>query len=114
MFASGELDRPTSAATLSIANPPASDAQQAIPPTPPPKCSSGAERMRLSRLRRRDGTRAIPFEVRDVEIENLVRFELLDAAARDDRTAIARALGNLLDRIPVAWWQKAVEMRRRQ
>ena len=67
--------------------------------------------MRLSRKRRRDGTRVIPFEVRDVEIENLIRLELLDAAAREDRTAIARALGNLLDRIPVAWWQKAVEIR---
>jgi hypothetical protein len=67
--------------------------------------------MRLSRLRRRDGTRVIPFEVRDVEIENLIRLELLDAAVREDRTAIARALGNLLDRIPVAWWQKAVEIR---
>ena len=56
----------------------------------------------------------IPFEVRDVEIENLIRLELLDAAARADRTAIARALGNLLDRIPIAWWQKAVEIRGRQ
>jgi hypothetical protein len=81
-----------------------------------PECprSLAAECMRLSRQRRRGGTRVIPFEVRDVEIENLIRLELLDAAARDDRKAIARALGNLLDRIPVAWWQKAVEIRGRQ
>ena len=82
------------------------------PPSEPR--SPAADRMRLSRQRRRDGMRVIPFEVRDVEIESLVRLELLDAAARDDRTAIARALGNLLDRIPSAWWQKAVEMRGRQ
>jgi hypothetical protein len=64
--------------------------------------------MRLSRLRRRDGMRVIPFEVRDAEIEGLVTHGLLDPARRNDREAIARALGNLIDRIPVSWWSVAV------
>ena len=73
-------------------------------------CSSAATRMRLSRDRRRNGVRVVPFEVRDSEIENLVAVKLLDPAHRDDRVAIARALGTLLDRIPVHWWQQTVEL----
>jgi hypothetical protein len=74
-------------------------------------CSKAAERMRLTRQRRRDGMRVIPFEVRDGEIANLVKLGLLDAAARENREAIARALGTLLDQIPVSWWQQAVNQR---
>jgi hypothetical protein len=70
--------------------------------------TTAAERMRLSRLRRRDGMRVVPFEVRDAEIEGLVTHGLLDPARRNDREAIARALGNLIDRIPVSWWSVAV------
>jgi hypothetical protein len=51
----------------------------------------------------------VPFEVRNSEIEHLVAIKLLDPAHRDDPMAIARALGALLDRIPVRWWQQAVE-----
>jgi hypothetical protein len=70
--------------------------------------SSAAARMRLSRLRRRDSMRCIPFEVRDAEIEALVNYGLLDRADRNNREAIARALGNLIDRIPVSWWSAVV------
>jgi len=78
---------------------------------PPKVCSPAARRMRLSRSRRRDGMRVIPFEVRDTEIENLVALRLLVPENRHDRVAIARALGTLLDRIPVGWWRQAVELR---
>jgi hypothetical protein len=54
--------------------------------------------------------RVVPFEVRNSEIENLVAVKLLDPAQRDDRAAIAHALGRLLDRIPARWWQEAVEL----
>jgi hypothetical protein len=73
-------------------------------------CSSAATRMRLSRSRRRNGVRVVPFEVRDSEIDNMVAVKLLDPAQRDDRVAIARALGILLDRIPVCWWHQAIEL----
>jgi len=68
--------------------------------------------MRLSRKRRRGGIRVIPFEVRNSEVDNLVAVKLLDPAHRDDRAAIARALGNLLDWIPVGWLREAVRLRR--
>jgi hypothetical protein len=68
---------------------------------------TASERMRLSRLRRRDGMRVIRFEICDAEIKGLVTHGLLDPARRNDREAIARALGNLIDRIPVSWWSLA-------
>ena len=77
----------------------------------PKPCSPAAMRMRLSRSRRRDGMRVVPFEVRNSEIDNLVALTLLDPARRDDRVAIARALGTLLDRIPIRWWQEAIRLR---
>jgi hypothetical protein len=52
--------------------------------------------------------RCVPFEVRDVEIEALVNHGLLDPADRNNREAIARALGILIDGIPVSWWSVAV------
>lgn len=76
-----------------------------------PARSAAAERMRLSRHRRRRGMRVIPLEVRDAEIDSLVRLNLLDAAARNNRRAIAGALGRLLDRMPVSWWQAALQLR---
>jgi hypothetical protein len=70
--------------------------------------------MRISRQRRRDGMRIVPFEVRDAEIENLIKLSLLNQEHRNDRAAVARALGTLLDKIPVAWWQEAIQLRRGQ
>jgi hypothetical protein len=63
-----------------------------------------AERMALSRRRRRRGLRVIWLEVRDSEIEGLIRAGLLASAERDSRRAIARALGAMLDRQPAGWW----------
>src|ERR1700722_14616504 len=66
-----------------------------------------AERMRVTRQRRRDGLRIIPFEIRDDEIEGLVTHGLLDPVARNDRNAIARAVGGLLDVGPPRRWPTA-------
>ena len=66
-----------------------------------------AERMRVTRQRRRDGLRIIPFEIRCDEIEGLVTRGLLDPVARNDRNAIARALGGLLDAVPPRRWPMA-------
>ena len=60
--------------------------------------------MRLSRLRRRGGTRVIPFEVRDSEIDGLVTHGLLKTADRNNCEAIARVLGKLMDRMPPERW----------
>ena len=65
--------------------------------------------MRRSRLRRRDGMRVIPFEIRDEEIEGLIGHGLLDPADRNNPDAIATALGKLMNKIPLSWW--AVAMR---
>jgi len=69
-----------------------------------PQRSSAAERMHISRKRRRDGLRCVPFEIRDSEIEILVTRGLLDPVARNDRSAVARALGTLLDGVPLDRW----------
>ena len=71
---------------------------------PARRLTPAAERMRLTRQRRRDGMRVIPFEVRDEEIEALVARGLLDPVARNDRSAIARAMGNLFDAVPPERW----------
>jgi len=76
--------------------------------------SPSAERMRISRQRRRNGLRCVPLEVRDTEIDGLVAHGLLDPEVRNNRRAIAGALGKLLDRIPVARWQAAIDLRRKQ
>jgi hypothetical protein len=80
----------------------------------PVRHRSAAERMRLSRLRRRDGMRCIQFEVRDAEIEALVTHGLLVPVDRNNRNAIARALGNLIDRIPLSWWSMALDTNRQR
>ncbi len=64
----------------------------------PVRHRSAAERMRLSRLRRRDGIRCIQFEVRDTEIGALVMHGLVVPADCNNRNAIARAL--LPEQIP--------------
>jgi hypothetical protein len=74
---------------------------------------SSAERMRASRERRRNGLRMVPFAIRDSEIDALVTHGLLEPGDHDNRRAIARALGILLDRIPVARWQAAMQLRGR-
>jgi hypothetical protein len=69
---------------------------------------TAAERMRLSRSRRRGGMRVVPFEVRDNEIEGLIKLNLLDVAERNNPVAIARALGTLMNRLSFEWWAAAM------
>jgi hypothetical protein len=71
--------------------------------------SPGAERMRAARRRRRDGLRCIPLEIRDGEIEALVKAGVLTPDARNDRAAIAAAMGKLLDRLPPERWTQLVD-----
>ncbi len=60
----------------------------------------GAERMQQSRQRRREGfVGVIAMEVRQREVAALIARGLLAAADRDDRGAIAEALGRLLDTV---------------
>ena len=64
---------------------------------PQPARSRGAERMRRSRKRRRDGLRCLTIEIRDTEIDALVRRDLLAPDTRNDRRAIKKALYAFLD-----------------
>ena len=57
-----------------------------------------AERVRLHRERRRRGLRCLMIEIRDREIDALVRHGLLDVEKRDDTTAIRAAFHQYLDR----------------
>jgi hypothetical protein len=57
-----------------------------------------AERMRRSRQRRRDGLRCFRLELRDNEIEALVRLRLLSPDEKTSRNAVARAMYAFLDR----------------
>src|SRR5271157_2612704 len=70
----------------------------------PSQLSPGAERMRAARRRRRDGLRCIPLEIRDDEIEALVKAGLLASDARNDRAVIAAAMGKMLDQLPPERW----------
>jgi hypothetical protein len=65
--------------------------------------------MRLARRRRRDGLRCIPLEIRGDEIEALVKAGLLASDARNNRTAIAAAMGKLLDRLPPERWTQLAD-----
>jgi len=58
----------------------------------------GAERMRRCRQRRRDGLRCYRLELRDSEIEALVRRGLLPASEQADMIAVTRAMYAFFDR----------------
>ena len=73
------------------------------------RLSPGAERMRVARQRRRDGLRCIPLEIRDYEIEALVKAGLLALDARNHCAAIASAMAKLLDRLPPERWTQLVD-----
>jgi hypothetical protein len=60
--------------------------------------AAGAERMRAHRQRRRDGLRCFTIEIRDSEVEALVRKQLLKSEVRNDSSAIIDALYVFLDR----------------
>ena len=66
--------------------------------------SPAAARMRLHRERRRRGMRCLWVELRDTEIDALIRKGLLKPETRHDQNAIADALYDYLERTldPVA------------
>jgi hypothetical protein len=70
----------------------------AIPPTTEPAApSAAAERMRRHRQRRRDGLRCLGIELRETEIDALIRKGLLKPETRNDTSAIIDVLYAYLD-----------------
>ena len=59
--------------------------------------SAAAERMRRHRERRRDGLRCLTIELRDSEVEALIRKQLLKPNTRNDPYAVRDALYEYLD-----------------
>jgi hypothetical protein len=59
--------------------------------------SRAAERMRRHRERRRDGLRCMIVELRETEIDELIRMGLLKSEMRNDANAILQALYVHLD-----------------
>jgi hypothetical protein len=59
--------------------------------------SAAAERMRRHRQRRRDGLRCLIIELRETEIDTLIRIGLLKAETRNDMDSVSRALYAHLD-----------------
>jgi hypothetical protein len=64
----------------------------------PSTCSPAAERMRRHRQRQRNGLRCLLIELRETEIDVLIRIRLLDPETRNDPSALSRALHAFLDR----------------
>jgi hypothetical protein len=69
----------------------------AIPPTTEPAPSAAAERMRRHRERRRDGLRCLTIELRETEIDTLIRNGFLNREMRNNQFAIRDALHSFLD-----------------
>jgi hypothetical protein len=70
----------------------------AIPPiTEPAAPSAAAERMRRHRQRRRDGLRCLIIELRETEVDVLIRKGLLAAEHRHDYEAVQSAFYAFLD-----------------
>jgi hypothetical protein len=59
---------------------------------PGARLSPAAERMRLHRERRRWGLRCMTIELRETEIDALIRKGMLKADARNDPGAVCKAL----------------------
>jgi hypothetical protein len=75
----------------------------AEPTTMPPAAaaasrSAAAERMRLHRKRRRQGLRCLMIELRETEIDTLIRKGLLKSETRNDAGAVRAALYVHLER----------------
>ena len=69
------------------------------PPTKPVLVrTAAAERMRLHRERRQKGLRCLVIELRETEIDALIRRGLLKPETRNDLIAICEALYRHLDR----------------
>ena len=69
-----------------------------LPTTEPAAPSAAAERMRRHRQRRRDGLRCLMIELREKEIDALIRQGLLEAENRNDCDSVQSALYAFLDR----------------
>ena len=64
---------------------------------PPPLRSPGAERMARHRRRRRNGMRCLFIELRETEIDQLIRRKLLAPNSRNDLGALRKALYAFFD-----------------
>jgi hypothetical protein len=62
-----------------------------------PPISAAAQRMRRHRQRRHDGLRCLKIELRETEIDELIRKGVLKSETRNDRNAIIQALYAFLD-----------------
>lgn len=60
--------------------------------------SPAAERMRLHRERKKHGMKCVLIELRNEEIDALIRKQLLKPETRNDREAIAEALYGWLEK----------------
>jgi len=60
--------------------------------------STTAERMRRHRERRRDGLRCLMIELRETEIDALIRKGLLKPETRNNPSAVSEAVYAFLDR----------------
>ena len=67
------------------------------PTSPPIACSAAAQRMRAHRKRRRAGLRCVVVQLRETEIDVLIRKGLLKADARNNVRAIRDALHRHFD-----------------
>ena len=65
--------------------------------SPPAAAFTAAERQRAHRQRRREGLRCLTIEIRDSEIDALVRKQLLKPETRNDLGAIIDAFYAFLD-----------------
>ena len=68
-------------------------AEASTKPTPSP----GALRMRRHRDRRKRGCRCITIEIRESEVDELIRHRFLAAGERGDKYAVRKAVHALLD-----------------
>ena len=71
-----------------------------LPPLPsaePASRSPAAERMRRHRQRRRDGLRCLVIELRETEVDVLIRKGMLPAENRQDYASVQSALYAFLD-----------------
>jgi hypothetical protein len=69
--------------------------------------TGAAERMRRCRRRKAKGLRVIPVQIFDREITNLVTRGFLAASERDDRRAVAHAMGKMLNALTSDRWPMA-------
>jgi hypothetical protein len=73
--------------------------QVSQPTAEPSALSLAAKRMRLHRYRRQQGLRCVTAELRETEIDTLVRMGLLKDEMRNDLKAIKKALHEFLDAV---------------